>query len=727
MGTQPPPPPTTRFGPFEADLENLELRRAGVRVRIQKLPFQLLSLLLERPGHLVTRQELQKRLWPADTFVDFEDGLNTAIKKLREALGDERENPQYIETVPRQGYRFLARVEPANGNGNGSAAHGAQDATTAALAAELPADVESKLRHASLDTRRSPWLTRTLTGAAVAGAVFGTWWFSPLPPPSVTHTDQVTVSSRIDTPVKPVSDGEHIYYMERDGGHWNLMRTSLGGGDGQRVSVPATNALPLDVAPDRSNLLFGTFGKRGDENDLWTVPIQGGAVTRVGDMTASCATYSPDGRSIAYAHQTSLWIMGPDGSHARKLADMGGGPGWLAWAPDGQRLRFTIISQISNDADSIWEISRDGTGLHQILRDWWPAARKCCGAWTPDGRYFIFEASLGGAGWNVWALREHGSWWRRSPQGPFQLTSGPRSVLTGTLGLDGKSLFFYSGAFRQEVERFDLKTRQFSPLLPNAHAVLNSFSRDGAWKAYIDSRSRSLIRGRTDGTEQVVLAAETYRPSFPRWSPDGKWIVFGGVLNGQLANSFLVPASGGHPEPLLSGPAEVHDADWSPDGKRLVLSRAVGPSDTNQWQLLLVDFASRHAEELPGAKSLVASRWSPDGRFISATTADQSELRLWDFSSQKWSVIARGVALGMSVWSPDSRYLYFQDLLLADQSLHRYNVRNKRVEVVAEFSDILKAGAAYRCALDGIMPDGSPIIDFNRGAYDLLAATLHLP
>jgi len=125
MGTQPSTHTAMRFGPFEWDRESLELRRAGGRVRIQKQPLQLLAVLLERPGRVVTRQELQKRLWPGDTFVDFEDGLNTAIKKLREALGDERESPQFIETAPRHGYRFIAQVEivaAAHPNGDHAAA-----------------------------------------------------------------------------------------------------------------------------------------------------------------------------------------------------------------------------------------------------------------------------------------------------------------------------------------------------------------------------------------------------------------------------------------------------------------------------------------------------------------------------------------------------------------------------------------------------------------------------
>jgi DNA-binding winged helix-turn-helix (wHTH) protein len=105
------PQPTFAFGPYEADLPSGELRKNGARIKIQDLPLRLLSVLAENAGQVVTREELQKRLWPEDTFVDFEDGLNTAVKKLREALGDDAERPHYIETVPRRGYRFVAHVK----------------------------------------------------------------------------------------------------------------------------------------------------------------------------------------------------------------------------------------------------------------------------------------------------------------------------------------------------------------------------------------------------------------------------------------------------------------------------------------------------------------------------------------------------------------------------------------------------------------------------------------
>src|ERR1700675_1319490 len=101
---------TMRFGAFEVDLRSGELRKHGIRLKLQDQPFQVLALLLEHPGDLVTREEFRQKLWPADTFVDFDTGLNSAIKKLRDVLGDSAEEPRYVETLPRRGYRFIAPV-----------------------------------------------------------------------------------------------------------------------------------------------------------------------------------------------------------------------------------------------------------------------------------------------------------------------------------------------------------------------------------------------------------------------------------------------------------------------------------------------------------------------------------------------------------------------------------------------------------------------------------------
>jgi eukaryotic-like serine/threonine-protein kinase len=169
LGPRTTPRFVTRFGPFEWDSETVELRRAGAPVRIQNQPLRLLELLLERRGHVVTRQELQRRLWPEDTFVGFEDGLNTAVKKLREALGDDTEHPQFIETVPRHGYRFINQaevvveeVDPPDG-----------DNPTAGVAAAEHADVPGVSSRAH---NRSVLGIALVVALAIAGGLV--WWLT---------------------------------------------------------------------------------------------------------------------------------------------------------------------------------------------------------------------------------------------------------------------------------------------------------------------------------------------------------------------------------------------------------------------------------------------------------------------------------------------------------------------------------------------------------------------
>jgi Tol biopolymer transport system component/DNA-binding winged helix-turn-helix (wHTH) protein len=718
--------PSFAFGPYEADLPSGELRKNGFRIKIQDLPFRLMSVLAENPGRVVAREELQKRLWPDDTFVDFEDALNTAVKKLREALCDDAEKPRYVETVPRHGYRFIAQVKIRNG-GNGTAMPQAELAVslpaTAYETASHPGAAPAILRRRASDRVR--WQIRAVSGGAIVTAAFLLWWCTPLPPPQVTRIEHLTTAARIDTPVRLVSDGARLYYMERDGDHWNLMQTAASGGEGQRVETGATNALAMDVSPDLSELLIGTFEVRGAPNRLWTIPSQGGAPMRFRDVIANSAIFSPDGKQIAYLKGSDLWMMDANGSNAHLLATLPGAPFWPAWSPDGQTLRFTLPAILSGEGTSIWEISSDGSNLHELLPGWTHPGAECCGSWTSDGRYFTFTSSRGGLS-NLWALRERGSVWRRSARGPFQLTFGPDTPWGATPSRDGRHIFFYNGARREDLKRLDMATGQFSNLAPNSGVMHVSFSRDGKWIAYIDAEHGGLFRSRLDGTDRVELTGHGENVSFPRWSPDGKWVLFGGITPSGMSTSYLIPALGGVLEPLLKSQTEVRDADWSGDGRKIVLARSRGTKDSDGRELQIVDFATRKTETMPDSENMAMSRWSYDGRFVAATQQDQRQLKLWDVARRQWRVIARGKALGISVWSPDSQYLYFQDLLGKGEQVWRYNMRLERVEPVVEFSEILKSGVG-RCALFGATPDGSLVVAFNRGTYDLFAASVTLP
>src|ERR1700727_1547270 len=115
--TDPHPSRRYRFGVFEADATLGELRRQGVRIKLNAQPFQVLVMLLQRPGELLTREEIARELWPDGTFVDYEHGVNSAVNRIREALGDKARNPRFIETLARRGYRFVARVQRIDGDG----------------------------------------------------------------------------------------------------------------------------------------------------------------------------------------------------------------------------------------------------------------------------------------------------------------------------------------------------------------------------------------------------------------------------------------------------------------------------------------------------------------------------------------------------------------------------------------------------------------------------------
>ncbi len=695
-----------RFGGYQCDLLSGELQKNGAMVHLAGQPLQLLTILLERPGEVVTRQELQGRLWPGQSYGEFEGGLNTAVNKLRTALDDKAETPKFIETIPRRGYRFVAKLDMdgEKPQESGVEADGRADAAGGAVSL----------------------LRRAVAGIAVAGGLFALWWFNPLPPPQVTHIEQVTFNSHIDTPVKPVMDGGRVYYLARDGDHWNLMQTSLGGGDGQRIPAPAPNAAVLAVSISNSRLLLGTFHKRQEEDQLWTAPAPGAATARLGSTTASGAAFSPDGQQIAYVHNDALWVMDAEGTNPHKLAEPLGGASWLAWSPDGRWLRFTEGPLLQNAENSLWEINPEGGNLHAVLPGWTHPATECCGAWTPDGRYYIFTSSHSGR-MNLWALRERGSIWRRSPRGPFQLTNGPGEPFGGTPSRDGRHVYFYNGNWREELQSFDPATRQFRPFFTGALAMHVNFSRDGQWICYVNPQEGSIFRSHADGTgEQIEVVGQGLGASFPRWSPDGNWITFQGVVRGQPVRVYVVPAKGGQPEPLLESRTDVRDADWSSDGKSLVVSRDLEAGDPAGSELLVVDFATRHAEKIPGSEGLAMSRWSPDGRYISATGGGQSLLKLWDVAAKQWRVIAHGTAFGIGVWSSDSRYLYFQDLLGKGEPLSRYDVRRQLVEPVAEFSDILKSGVD-RCGLWSMTPTGEPLLNLNRSALDLFAAEVKFP
>lgn len=684
-----------RFRAFEFDRRRCELRRHGARVHVQELPLRLLEQLLARPGELVSRHELRFALWPGKEFGDFERGLNTAMRKLREALSDDADHPEFIETVPRRGYRWIGPLE----------------ASAEPLA---PTNAPPK--------RHGRWGWLAAAGMAAAALL---WYRSPLPPPHIVRIAQVTTRARIDTPVRPVSDGERVFYTERNGDHWDLMQTAIAGGEPQKLQAPGPSATVLDASLRSAQLLLGSFVGRDQGERLWTMPLQGGAAVEVSPQLTGGAVFSPDGRHIAYILGDQIGLMDADGGQAHTLLRLPDGAGWLAWSPDGSRLRFTMAY---HGASAIWEVRITGQGLHVLSALNGNGRDACCGAWTPGGRYYVFTATRDGHS-NLWALREHGAWWRRSPRGPFQLTHGPDDPQDGTPAMNGDRVLFFNGVFHSEAVRVNPVSGAVTPA-DHPLPLDGSYSRDGAWIAFPDPDSGALIRSRPDGSDRLELAGADVHPGFPRFSPDGRVLAFTGGKSGQPSDVFIIASDGssrGVPQPLPPL-GELGDVDWRPGGHRLVYSRAPNPRQPQARALEIFDLAAsrKWGAVVPGSQGLIAPRWSYDGHFLAATTFDQHQLKLFDAARQRWRVLGQGNAFGFAEWSPDSRYVYFQDLLGPGQRILRYDTRSHHTAVAADFTATLYDNV-YRCALYGVAPDGSLLVRYDRGGLDLFAATMDWP
>jgi len=183
-----------RFGTFEVDLHAGELRKNGLRIRLQDQPLQVLLALVEKPGVLITREELREKLWPADTFVDFDHGLNAAIKRLRDALGDSAEGPRFVETLARRGYRFIAPVEKLAANRTTSASVMAgENATSPELVAQPVGTLPDTTGSGRAGTSGKHWRWYLALCAVVAVALAaGVLWRVKRGPPDRSQWVQLT-------------------------------------------------------------------------------------------------------------------------------------------------------------------------------------------------------------------------------------------------------------------------------------------------------------------------------------------------------------------------------------------------------------------------------------------------------------------------------------------------------------------------------------------------------
>jgi DNA-binding winged helix-turn-helix (wHTH) protein len=308
-------PNALRFGLYEVDLAAGELRKRGRKVVLQEQPFKLLTLLLRRPGEVVTREELQQALWPTDTFVEFDESLNKAVQKLRQALGDSSDNPHLIETVPRRGYRFITPVEPIR-----------QD-TPDQQAEEPHAPEPEKANTLSSTTARRPPRERilwTVALAAAMGIIFTLWIRWPVPPPAQLRKYRLSPEGGFCSPVIS-PDGQQIAYTAQ--GSVKQTDQPTGAASVKRLWIRNLNREePREIvgtqgayapfwSPDSALVGFAV------KNQLWKAPAQGGgpsAVCEISDLLLG-GTWSHDGRTIIFSiHHQGIYEV-PAGGGVPKM------------------------------------------------------------------------------------------------------------------------------------------------------------------------------------------------------------------------------------------------------------------------------------------------------------------------------------------------------------------------------------------------------------------------
>ena len=706
-------PRTVRFSLFELDLDARELRKSGVRIKLQEQPFQILALLLERPGAIVTREELQKKLWPGGTFVDFDLGLNSAVKKLRQALGDDSENPRFVETLYRRGYRFIAPV-------NGYSDSGQIQLVESVPAAAALAPPASAASGPSIWRRGFVYLAIAIFLAAVAILVLR---LVPSPQPTVLGYTQITHDGLPKKEI--VTDGQRLYFQEVQGDHFVVGQVSVAGGETSVVPTPFENIDIVAVAPNGSAILGGSFEGTGKGHEVWSIPLPSGAPRRLGDYVADSATWSPDGSQLIFSRGPDIYLAKSDGSDSHKLASVGSQVYSLRFSRDGRRLRFDVVDPRNGDS-TLWEMRSDATNLHPLLPGWNPNPRECCGNWTPDGRYFVFQSYRDGR-LSLWALAEKSAWLGGEVK-PVQLTNGPLQFGSPVASNDGKRIFAVGMQPRCELVRYDGKSG-FLPFLDSISASDIAFSADGKWVAYVTVPERQLWRSKIDGSERVPLTFEAVEAGLPKWSPDGEQIAFMGATLKTGWRSYLIASDGTGLRELIPGAEAGYDPGWSPDGKSIVLTlnAAGGPGVLpEELGIVTVDLATSKVTPVPGAKQLFSPRWSPDGKYIAAITDDSAKLMLFDRISQQWRELV-SMPIGYPSWSHDGQYIYFDTTFTEDANFFRLRISDGKLERLVSLKGLRQYWGGAFGSWTGLAPDDSPLLIRDISNQEIYALDWRVP
>ena len=594
---------TFRFGAFELSESEGELRKNGGRIKLQEQPFLVLLELLANPGKVVGREELQRKLWPSDTFVDFDVGLNTAIRKLRQALNDDADEPRYIETLARRGYRFIAPVADVLG-----AAPPPSENSPAQIGASLSGDGPSSAigEEAHRKPRRWYWVLAACVLALVAYGALVAWRQANKAPPLATE-QQITANP----PEAPINaavvslDGKYVAYADTTG----LYIRHIDTGETRPLQLPkGFDGVPTSWFPDGTHLLLKSGGTARGRPSLWKVSIMGGSPQEVME-DATDGAVSPDGSKIAFLRggagiSREIWVMGSDGSNPHRIVEavLPEAPvkegketnkqpykevllSGVAWSPDGRRLAYFRHFDVRSAGPLFVKHSLETVDVNGGTPKVLEASTQLLPVvgWARGGRV-LYANRIDPAGerydFGIWSVRVNQK--SGEPQGrPLQLTKGVGPIGGVSVSADGKRLILWRLNANPQVflAEIDAQTGRFKP--PRRLTLDESMNGVTAWTP--DSRA-VLICSPRNGTgslfrqaiDQAVaeLLVEGHGICPARMNPEGTQILY---LDGnespdpaQPMRVMRVPLQGGSPQVVLQWPY-IHNIQCARSPSKLCL------------------------------------------------------------------------------------------------------------------------------------------------------------
>lgn len=728
------------FGRFEADLHSGELWKGTLRLRLPAQPFKLLTMLLEKPGEVVPREEILERLWGKETNVDFDRAIAGAVNKIRDVLCDSAENPTYIETLPKRGYRFVAPVtilskpSPTTNTNFEQPQSASSPLIQATSPPVLPASVADESASDSWPgastSERYAFKIREfgLLVIVVGQCLLLAWLLVWREPAAIPEVEQLTYGQTVSSgPVNAenlpglATDGTSIFFTMQIEGQLQLASIAIETGKIRQIPLPHELASVSieDISKDGSRLLLLSRLNSSSEQPLWVVPTSGIGAFRVGNILAHAATWMPDDNGILYAKGNDLYVVQLADGNITHFATLHGQAFWMRWSPDGKILRFTLINPMTHK-DTLWEIQRGSHNASPISDLAGHHSFMCCGVWSASGKNYIFQM-----------LRYHGSdLWdlRRSLFGSklVRLTQGPLYYFSPIAGPAGRRIYFLGSDESAGLQRFDPEQHAFVPakrFLRDATRV--EYSPDGDSVIWTDSNGGLWRASASNGANLLQLVPPQLSVFAAHWSPDGSKLALMAKEPGQPYSLYVENSVGGQIRPLLHENYNLADPTWSPNGRMLAFGRepALMGDEPGPHQIYILDLKNGKVQVLPHSDGLFSPRWSPNGKWIAALSLDQKRVMLFNVKSRSWSLLANTSAAD-PVWGRNSKALYVHAFLADEQPILRLSVPTGEKQVVADLSDIrLREAGNY--FFSGLTPYNEPLILPRVGTSNIYTLNLN--